>query len=365
MNRRSPTISPPRRPSCVVSLPGTTTRKQQSLSKKSLLNSLRKAQSAKVLLVVLGEALDGTIFSFLHVSVAYSSLAWWKTRGRGGLQLAGWEGSVVARLHARVEEMVKKGELDAQATSNTLLSIAKFSDWPIPKELVSALAESIPTKVNHMMPQHLSKCLWACARLREVAPVLQAVPAIVNQIIGKAKGMKAQELSTCLWACAHLNEKENAPLLLEGVPAIAAQIPDKAFDMIPQDLSNCLWACARLKEAVPDVLQAVPGIAAQIPGKAWEMVPQHLSSCLWATLQLEADAPKVLDIVPIIVMEVQSKVKDMSAEDLSNILEALVLLQESFPEVAQLVADVDSKEHIIRSAAARLNIMLPWLQGKD
>eukprot|EP00438_Fugacium_kawagutii_P026702 Skav219960 [mRNA] locus=scaffold2879:259178:260134:+ [translate_table: standard] len=221
--------------------------------------------------------------------------------------------------------MVRKGELNAQATANVLRSISQFASWPsVPQKLLVALAESMPTKVRDMTEQALSNCLLACGHLREVAPdVLQAVPAIV------------------------------------------AQIPVKAKDMIPQALSNCLWAFAKLREVAPDVLQAVPAVVAYIPDKAKDMKPQELSNCLWASAQLREVAPNVLEIVPVIAVEAQPKIRDMSAQQLSNSLEALVSLQESVPEVAPLVADVDSEEDMIRSAAARLNLSLPGMRGKD
>eukprot|EP00438_Fugacium_kawagutii_P028139 Skav213019 [mRNA] locus=scaffold2312:208801:210147:+ [translate_table: standard] len=292
---------------------------------KSLTTRIYRAESAYGLIIILDEAVDDPIFDFFHASAAYSGLAKWKARGKRGLQQSDWEGSVVATLHARVEEMVKKGELNAQATANVLRGVAKFTSWPsIPQKLLVALAKSMPTKVQDMTEQELSNCLWACAQLKEVAPAV-----------------------------------------LEAVPAIVAQIMDKTNCLAPLAVSYSLWACAQLKDVAPAVLKLVPALAAEIPDKAKNMDPQGWSNCLWAALQLKDDAPALLAELPTIVVETSLKIHSMKPQEISNSLEALVPLQKLFPEVARLVADVDSEEDIVRSAVARLNMLLPEMEGKN
>eukprot|EP00438_Fugacium_kawagutii_P021949 Skav208045 [mRNA] locus=scaffold1124:6622:8034:- [translate_table: standard] len=283
---------------------------------------IKNAPSAKALIEVLDEILDGP-FDFYQASSSYHSLATWKRRR--SLQRSDWDSPVIARLHARVRDMVLQDELGARELANVLWSIATLSDrFSIPTELFDALVKSLPVKAEGMKPQELSNCLWACAQLKEVVPdVLQIVPAIVAQIIRKAK------------------------------------------DMVSQALSNCLWASAQLKEVAPEVLQVVPAITDQITDKAKYMVPQALSNCLWACAQLKDDAPEVLEIVPALLVEVSKKIEDMNAQDLSNNLEALVLLHELVPEIARLVADSDGQEDILRSSAARFSILVPRLRGKD
>ena len=153
--------------------------------------------------------------------------------------------------------------------------------------------------------------------------------------------------------------------MLDMVPAIAAQIPNTAKDMIPQHLSNCLWASAQLKDVAPDVLEAVPAIVTQIPGKAQDMIPQHLSSCLFACAQLKDEVPKVLESIPTVVGEIHAKLENMNPQQLSNSLEALVLLRDTSPKVAGFLAAGGRVDDIVRSAAARLNTLLPRLFGKD
>eukprot|EP00438_Fugacium_kawagutii_P002196 Skav220751 [mRNA] locus=scaffold6504:16934:18163:- [translate_table: standard] len=281
----------------------------------------KKAESAKALIELLDKRLDGP-FDFEQASSWYHSLATWKRRR--GLQSSHWDSPVVARLHARVQQIVLEDQLNEQAFANIFWSIAKVSDrFSIPTELVDALVKSLPAKAKGMKQQELSKCLWACAQLKDLVPVLQAVPAIVSQIPSKAKGMT------------------------------------------PQHLSNCLWATVQLKKVVPDVLEIVPAITVQIPDKAKGMKPQELSSCLWACAQLKDDAPEVLEIVLPVVKQVRMKIKDMNAQDLSTNLEALVPLQKLVPEIARLVADSNGREDILRSSAARLSTLLPRLRGKD
>eukprot|EP00435_Cladocopium_sp_Y103_P059741 s243_g21.t1 len=271
--------------------------------------SFKKAQSAEKLIEILDKAVGGPILNFFHVSAAYHKLAKLKRRG---LQQTDWDNPVLLRLHGRVEDMIQQGQFDAQASANVLWSIAQLSDrFSIPTQLLAALVNFLPTKAKGMIPQALSNCLWACAKLKDVAPdVLEVVPAIVTYIPNKAQSMKPQELSNSLWASARLEDV--APHALEAVPAICAQIPEKAKDMVAQDLANCLLASAQLEDLAPDVLKVVLAIVAEIPAKVKGMNPQDLCS-----------------------------------------LQAFFLLKEPVPEV----------ECLIRSAAARLNALLPRFPG--
>ena len=144
-----------------------------------------------------------------------------------------------------------------------------------------------------------------------------------------------------------------------------AQIPNRAKDMNSQDLSNCLWASAQLKDVAPAVLEAVPAIVAQIPNKAKDMKPQELSNCLFASAQLKDELPQVLEILLAVVGEIPVKLQDMKPQEMSNSLEALVLLQDQVPEVEGFLAAGGRVDDILRSAAARLNTLLPNLGGKD
>eukprot|EP00438_Fugacium_kawagutii_P028129 Skav213009 [mRNA] locus=scaffold2312:71456:72748:+ [translate_table: standard] len=283
---------------------------------------IKNAPSAEVLILVLDEVLDGP-FDFYQASSAYTQLA--ALKRRRGLQTSDWDSPVIARLHARVEDLVLQDQLNEQASANILWSIATLSDqFSIPTQLLDVLVKSLPDKAEGMKPQELSNCLWAFVQLREVAPNV-----------------------------------------LEVVPAIGTQIMDKAEDMSPQQLSNSLWACAKLKEAAPNVLQIVPAISAKIPSKAKNMIPQELSNCLWAALLLKDDAPKVLEILPTVVAEVPIKIEDMKPQEMSNTLQALVPLNGLVPEISRLLADDDGEEDILRSAVARLSTLLPRLRGKD
>ena len=286
--------------------------------------AVKKAPTPKNLIETLDWVVDGRIFDFILASAAYTRLAYFSKR-RDGLQQSDWDSPVLLRLHAKVEDMVLQDELGARQTANVLWSIAHLSDrFRVPTELLDALVKSVPTMANGMNVQDLSNILWACAKLKDVAPKV-----------------------------------------LKAVPEIAAQIPNKAKDMIPQHLSNCLWASAQLKDLVPDVLQGVPAIAAQIPGKAKDMIPQHLSNCLLAARQLEGDMAQVLEIVPAIVGEIPVQIQGMTTQQLSNSLEALLLLRDSVPKVAGFSAADVKMDDIVRSAAQRLNKLLPQVIGKD
>ena len=73
----------------------------------------------------------------------------------------------------------------------------------------------------------------------------------------KGKDMVPQALSNCFCAAAKLQDA--AEEVLKVLPAIVAEIPKKAGDMIPQALTNCLWAAAQLQEVDAGVLRVVPG----------------------------------------------------------------------------------------------------------
>ena len=156
-----------------------------------------------------------------------------------------------------------------------------FEQFGTPTQLLAALVESMPTEVTvrGMIPQHLSNCMWASAKLKDAAPIVLAIMAQITN-------MDAQGFSNCLWASAQLKDVV-APDVLARVSAMAAQIPKKAQDLKPQELSNCLWAFVQLKDMAPDVLEAVPSIVDQIPNKAKDMKPQELSNCLLAATQLK------------------------------------------------------------------------------
>lgn len=296
----------------------------EEIAAKSLTTKIKHLESAKELINILHENLDDPIFNFYHATAAYSSLTTWKKRR--DLHQDDWDESVIARLHAKVLDMVEKGELNAKASANVLWSIAKFSDWSsIPSQLLLALAESMPSKIPVMDARGLSNTLLACAHLHEQEPsVLQMLPAMVAQIPVVAKDMKAHELSSSLWACGQLMAAVGDPAVPQAVPALVSETVKRAKDMKPQELSNCLWACAELKDDAPEVLEMLPAMVAEIPGK----------------------------------------LEHMNAQNLCNSLEALVLLQDLVPEVRRLVTDHDS-EDILRSAAERLNRLLPNLSGKD
>lgn len=249
---------------------------------KMLTSQIAKATPVQKLVSILDEVVDGPIFNSIHASAAYKRLEAFKKRG--GLRQRDWDDQVLLRLHARVEDMALKGVLGARQTANVLGSLGHlFEQFGTPTQLLAALVESMPIEVRGMIPQHLSNCMWASAKLKDAAPIeLEMVPAILAQITN----MDAQGLSNCLWASAQLKDVV-APDVLARVSAMAAQIPKKAQDLKPQELSNCLWASAQLKDVAPDVLEAVPSIVDQIPNKAKDMKPQELSNCLLAATQLK------------------------------------------------------------------------------
>ena len=297
--------------------------------------------------------------------------------------------------------------MNAFDLSNCMWASAKLKDTaPVVLEMVSAIAVQIPNKAKDMEAQGLSNCLWASGQLKDVvAPdVLAGVSAIAAQIPKKTQDVKPQHLSNCLWAFVQL--KDIAPDVLEAVPSIVGQIRERATDMVPRGLSNCLWASAQLKDVAPHVLDAVPAIAVQIPNKAKDMEAQGLSNCLWAFGQLKDVAPDVLKAVPALVAQIPNKANDMIPQHLvqlplcmcaaqgwsaqgvgdcsshsgGNLVEdqrhgpTSVVQQLGGPHPSLVIQFLKSIvflaaggniDEILRSAARRLNSLLPGLKGKD
>ena len=213
--------------------------------------AVKTAPTAENLIKTLDWVVDGQIFDYILASASYTQLVTLKRRRV--LQQSDLDSPVVHRLHTRVQEMVLADQLNAQASSNILWSLAQLSDrFSIPTQLLDALVKSVPTKVRGMDEQGLSNSLWACARLKDfTSAVLGVVPAIAAQIPNKAKDMAAQALSNCLWACLLL--KDEASTVRDLVPAIVAEVPNQIKNMKPQALSNSLEALVPLQEALPEV----------------------------------------------------------------------------------------------------------------
>ena len=335
-------------------------------SARQLTSQIKKTHSSKELIDVLKGAIDEKVFNFYHASAAYTQLVTLKKRNN--LQAMVWDDSTLLGLHTRVQGMIAQNLLNEQALTNILWSIAHLAEGSSIStltELLLVLLESVSTKVKGMNPQGVSNSLWALARLRGVSPsVMKVLPKIASEIPDKAKGMKPQELSTCFWAFVQL--KDCLPgVTIEALPAISMQIPDKAKGMTTLGLSTCLCALGDLKDLAPDVLHAVPSIVSQIPNKANSMDPQGLSNCLQACLKLKDDAPKVLEIVLALVGEIPPKMRNFTAKDLSDSLTALLLLSDSVPEVEAFLAAGGRMDEIVRSAATRLNTLIPAFNEKD
>ena len=208
---------------------------------KMLTSQIAKATPVQKLVSILDEVVDGPIFNSIHASAAYKRLEAFKKRG--GLRQRDWDDQVLLRLHARVEDMALKGVLGARQTANVLGSLGHLSEqFGTPTQLLAALVESMPIEVRGMIPQHLSNCMWASAKLKDAAPIeLEMVPAILAQITN----MDAQGLSNCLWASAQLKDVV-APDVLARVSAMAAQIPKK---LRTWNRKSCPTACGHLRSS--------------------------------------------------------------------------------------------------------------------
>ena len=249
-------------------------------------------QSAAELLDLLGGVVDGPIFNKFHASAAYHSLATWKWKG--GLTPSDKSSPVLPRLAPRVQDMALKGQLEPRQVANVLWSLGQLSDGlDISKGLLMALVKSLGEKASGMNEQELSNSLLACVQLKVVVPkVLTVLPELAAQISFKAKDMVPQALSNCLWATARLKDDARDEDVAKLVTALVRQIPEKAGGMDPQELSNSLWAATRLKDSAPEVLQMVPALVEEIPRNQADFSAQQICNCLEALILLQDSVPK-------------------------------------------------------------------------
>ena len=230
---------------------GKSTNDSKDAAARQLTRQMTEARSAAELLDILGAEVDGPIFNYFHASAAYHGLATWKWKG--GLTPSDKASPVLPRLAARVQTMTEEGQVGPQAVANVLYSLGKLSDdLEVPEGLLTALVKSLGEKARGMNSQGLSNSLWACAKLKRIAPqVFTALRELSAQISIKAKDMIPQALSNSLWAAARL--KDSAPEMLEMVPALVEKIPRNQADFSSQDICNCLEALILLQDSVSEV----------------------------------------------------------------------------------------------------------------
>ena len=316
-------------------------RRADQADPRILTSKISGAKTAAELLALVAKNVDSRNFNEFHISVVFSRLARFKKFDKLGpddrqIKL------VWPRLITRLRSMMKRGVLDAQAVSNAVYAVAELhSDLGHGKEmdgLLPELVKSLEAKSVEMKPQGLSNCLWAAARLRSEAPILQkAIPVLARSIVdNKMDRLVAQDLANNLWAAAYL--QEDSPEILAVVPYLAERLPGEVHNMGPQGLSNSLWAAARLHVAAPAVLNVVSHLASQVQSEVSRMNCQHLSNCLWAAAKLQDAAPEVLEAVPSLSLRIPYKTQNMDLQSLSNCLWAAAKLQQAAPDILKAVS---------------------------
>ena len=162
---------------------------------KIITSKIKSAQSAGELLDYVDTVVDKPIFNYIHVAATYTKLA--KLQKKANLGPKEVQSSVLVRLEDRLQGMLVRRQVEAQALSNIIWAFANlFSDVPAVLKIVPALAEQIPSKVGKMVPQELSHSLWAAAQLQNTTPeVLKTVPALAAEISLNASKMDPQGLS--------------------------------------------------------------------------------------------------------------------------------------------------------------------------
>ena len=147
---------------------------------KKLRSQLSSVESAKELIEILDEALDGPIFKRLQPSVAYSALA--KLSDKRGLMPKDWDSPVISRMHDRVQDLASQGRLNADASAKILRTCAHLSHrFHAPTPLLVALVKSPNGKMRRFSAEKVLNILQACAKFNE--PALDHIlPDVFKQI---------------------------------------------------------------------------------------------------------------------------------------------------------------------------------------
>ena len=229
-------------------------------------SKIKDTQTAGDLLDYVDTVVDKPSFNYIHVAATYTKLGNFQKKGQ--LDTMDADSGVLVRLESRLQGMLVRRQVEAQALSNILWAFASlFSDIPAVLKAVPAVAEQVPGKASDMIEQHLSNCLWAAAQLQHVErKVLKIVPAIVQQIPSHVGEMNEQHLSNILWAAAQLQQSARASDVLSIVPEIVEHIPLKARSMTAQGLANTVEALVFLRETFP--INQQPSVANAVSASA-------------------------------------------------------------------------------------------------
>ena len=300
-------------------------------------------------------------------------LAWLVVHQLNFVQGVAWDGTRAAQRQverfSRKRQPTRSAQEDADEKAEVKRLTVRMKKAPSAKELVKVLDAAMDGLYFDFIHASAAYTQLVTLKRRQCleqtdweSPALLRLHARLEDMALQGQ-LNAQASANVLWSIVQLFDRFSIPTKL--LIALLKSVPTKVKGMDAQELSNSFWACAKLKDVAHDVLEALPAIVAQIPKRAKHMIPQHLSNCLWAAGQLKDEVPKVVEIVPAIVGEISLKISDMSPQQLSNSLEALVLLHGSVPEVEVFLEDGGIMDDILRSAAARLNTLLPRITRKD
>ena len=238
--------------------------------------------------------------------------------------------------------------LDAQAVSNHLLSLAKLvaREALTPKQACPVVTALLPQVQHHQAefnPQAVANQLWALAKLeeREVLTLKQASPAVTALLPMVQKHQaefNSQGVANQLWALAKLVECE--VLTPERAsPAVTALLPlvqHHQTKFNPQEIANQLWALVKLVEReVLTAEQTSPAVTALLPQVQYHQAkfkPQGVTNQLWALAklaELEAlTAEQVSPAVTTLLPQVQYHQAKFKPQGVANQLWALAKLAE-------------------------------------
>ena len=174
---------------------------------KVLTSQISLAKSPEALIVTIKDSVRDSRFNAVHASAALTRLARFKRQGR--LKRESINSSAWPMLKSRLKAIIRKS-LPARNVASIYWGLAVLSDEPglqFLLKLLPGLMEATRSQLDDMIPQGLSNCLWASAKLQSMAPeVLKILPAMARHLPEKLAGMKPQEIAICLWAAATVRD---------------------------------------------------------------------------------------------------------------------------------------------------------------
>lgn len=248
----------------------------------------------------------------------------------------------------RLVQLAKKAlgmaaALEPQAVSNITWACAALRDRA-PLELLMLLpvfSERLlePDFVSRFSPQGLANVLWAAASLppEHSLALVSELHVFAQEVRSKATQLDEQGLSTAIWAAAKLSDSDLAAVL----PRLTEEVQKKAQDLSPQAFSNIFWAASVLHST--ELLQALPSLTGAILEIAERMKPIDLAALAWASGKLYEEVPELREFLEALAPFCAASACKMSGQELANTASAYARCDVLHPPLMRALAEATLK----------------------